>query len=58
MKKNMSNNEPKYKINIKLPIRCKKCGETHKITDHIEFGLPGGYRYWCHTCDNLWGKMK
>jgi len=46
MKKNMSNK-----------IKCKKCGETEKITDHIEFGLPGGYRYWCHTCDNLWRKM-
>lgn len=46
MKKNMSNK-----------MKCKKCGETEKITDHIEFGLPGGYRYWCHTCDNLWGKM-
>jgi len=40
----------------KTHVKCPKC-YCDNVTDHEEFGLPGGYRYKCHECDYLWGKL-
>ena len=41
---------------IVMPIGCEKCASKN-ITDHDEFGLPLGRRFWCHDCDNTFGRL-
>ena len=38
-------------------MECPNC-QSEDITDHNEFGLPGGYRYWCHECGHLFGELE
>ena len=37
-------------------VKCPMCFGDN-VTDHEEFGLPGGFRYRCHDCDYMWGRL-